>query len=132
MLNLRTIYGELVNTAPSCTLLGPASDSREEVVLATMDAHRARWHLALRKYLHRDVFHLHFLLQVLLRVRLHAVGVPHPHHRHGLRHHRFHLFPPQLGGLSLAVDFFLVGCFHRWLCVSIRSLLLHHEDKDVR
>ena len=50
-----------------------------------------------------QVFYLHVVLgiQDLLRVRLHAAGVPHPGRRHRLCHHRLHLLPAQRRGLPM-------------------------------
>lgn len=58
------------------------------------------------QHLHRDVLHFHLLLelQVLLRVRVHVLGVLHPVHRHSMRDGRQHVPAAQQRRLPVAVD----------------------------
>mmetsp|Transcript_14346 Transcript_14346/g.39206 ORF Transcript_14346/g.39206 Transcript_14346/m.39206 type:complete len:318 (+) Transcript_14346:124-1077(+) len=74
-----------------------AADSREEVVLAELGTYPTGRASALREHLHRDVLHLHLLLelQVLLCVRFRTARLLDPAYGHCLREHRHHLLHPE-------------------------------------
>mmetsp|Transcript_3522 Transcript_3522/g.12288 ORF Transcript_3522/g.12288 Transcript_3522/m.12288 type:complete len:324 (+) Transcript_3522:935-1906(+) len=112
----------------------PPADPRQALVPELLHPHPPGWPPSLRQHLHRDVLHLHLLLelQVLLRLRLHPARFLHHAHRYLLRQHRHHLLPPERGRLQVAVDCLLVLGIDFWICFPLRHLLLHGEDEDVR
>jgi len=91
---------------PLSSQCGAAAHSREEMDNGAGHDCAAGWGVAVREHLHRDVLHLHLLLGVqdLLRVRLHAPRLHHPHDCDCLCHHCGRLLPPQLRGLQMAMD----------------------------
>ena len=80
-------------------------------------------------------FSVSFLLprcQVLLRVRLHVSGVPHPAGGDRVRDHRHHVRAAERGGLQVALERVRLRCQHRPLRAPLRRLLLLHQDQDER
>ncbi|KAG6487356.1 hypothetical protein ZIOFF_055942 [Zingiber officinale] len=68
----------------------------------------------------------------VLCVWLYATGVPDPRNCHRLCDDSRCIFLAKCRELSLAVDFILLCCFDRCLCVPLFYILLPCEDQDVR
>lgn len=83
-------------------------------------------------YFHRDVLRVYVFLviQVLLCVWVHAVGLHHSGHGDYLHHNCGHLFCSQLRKLSLAVDLVHVRWFHSGLRVHVLDVLLLLQNSD--